>query len=143
VKKGTDVPRNAALVVKAPGLAEHHQFAGLTAFGRIEATREIDGEIKTEVRIYALSFVPKPAELLRIARTHWQIENGLHWELDVVMGEDKNRSRKDNAAQNIAVMRRLALNVARSDTSKGSLAGKLRRAGWNEKYLLTLLGQTR
>jgi hypothetical protein len=59
------------------------------------------------------------------------------------MGEDKNRSRKDNAAQNIAVMRRLALNVARSDTSKGSLAGKLRRAGWNEKYLLTLLGQTR
>ena len=61
----------------------------------------------------------------------------------MVTGEDKSRSRKDNAAQNIAVMRRLALNVARSDTAKGSLAGKLRRAGWNEEYLLNLLGQTR
>jgi predicted transposase YbfD/YdcC len=137
------VEKRRAIVVKAPGLAAHHEFAGLTAFGRIEATRSIDGELKTEVRIYALSFAPKPAELLRIARTHWQIENGLHWELDVVMGEDRNRSRKDNAAQNIAVMRRLALNVARSDTTKGSLAGKLRRAGWNEEYLLLLLGQTR
>jgi predicted transposase YbfD/YdcC len=137
------VEKRRATVVKAPGLAAHHEFAGLTAFGRIEATRSIDGEVKTEVRIYTLSFVPTPAALLRIARTHWQIENGLHWELDVVMGEDKSRSRKDNAAQNIAVMRRLALNVARGDTTKGSLAGKLRRAGWNEEYLLNLLGQTR
>ncbi len=75
----SSVEKRRATVVKAPGLAAHHELAGLTAFGRIEATRSIDGEVKTEVRIYTLSFVPKPAELLRIARTHWQIENGLHW----------------------------------------------------------------
>ena len=135
--------KRTAVVVAVPKLGAYHEFPGLKAVGRIVATRQIGNVIETQTRYYALSFIPAPEELQRIARTHWQIENGLHWELDVVMGEDRSRSRKDNAAQGIAVIRRLALNVARRDQAKGSLAGKLRRAGWNEAYLLELLSQTR
>ena len=69
--------------------------------------------------------------------------HALHWQLDVSFGEDAARNRKDNGPANIAVLRRLALNVARADQTKGSLAGKLRQAGWNDHFLLKLLGQTR
>lgn len=67
----------------------------------------------------------------------------LHWELDVVVAEDAASNRKDHGPQNLAVLRRLVLNVARADKTKGSLAGKLRRAAWDEDYLVNLLAQTR
>lgn len=137
------VETRRAVVIEAPGIAEHHEFPGLEAFGRIEAVREINGKRETETRIYALSKEMLPDELLRVARAHWQIENALHWELDVVMGEDAARNRKDNGPENLAVLRRLALNVARADTSKGSLSAKLKRAGWDEDFLLKLLGHMR
>jgi len=81
--------------------------------------------------------------LLRVARAHWGIENTLHWELEVVVAEDAASNRKDHGPQNLAVLRRLVLNVARADKTKGSLAGKLRRAAWDEDYLVNLLAQTR
>lgn len=84
-----------------------------------------------------------PQALLDTARAHWQIENALHWQLDVSFGEDAARNRKDNAPANIAVLRRRALDVARLDQSKGSLTTKLKRAGWNDAFLLKLLGHMR
>ena len=131
------------IVVAAPGLAKHHDFIGLKAFGRIEATREIDGKIETDVRIFALSRVWSAEEVLATARAHWQIENALHWELDVAFREDAARNRCDHGPANIAVIRRRALDVARRDTSKGSLTEKLKRAGWNNAFLLQLLGHMR
>jgi predicted transposase YbfD/YdcC len=132
-----------ASVVTAKGLAEHHGFLGLKAFGRIEATRTIDGKTESDVRIFALSRVMKPAELIATVREHWQIENGLHWQLDVAIREDGARNRKDNAPANIAVLRRRALDVARADTSKGSMPEKIKRAGWDHDFLLKLLHQMR
>jgi len=73
-----------AIVVNAGDLGQYHEFAGLKAFGRIESVREIDGKRETDVRIFALSKRLEPAELLRTARAHWQIENAQHWELDIV-----------------------------------------------------------
>ena len=83
-------------------------------------------------------------DVLRIVRTHWTIENSLHWPLDVVLDEDLARNRKDNAPANLAVLRRLALNVARAhpDTTI-SLRLKLKRAGWNDAFLFELLGHMR
>jgi predicted transposase YbfD/YdcC len=132
-----------AVVVEAKGLAEYHEFPGLTAFGRIEATRVIDGKIETDVRIFVLSRKLTPKALLETARDHWHIENRLHWQLDVSFGEDAARNRKDNGPANIAVIRRRALDVARLDQRKGSLTAKLKRAGWNDEYLLNLLSQMR
>jgi predicted transposase YbfD/YdcC len=131
------------VVVGAKGLAEHHEFPGLKAFGRIVATREIDGKTTTDVRIFALSRMLSPQALLKTARAHWQIENALHWQLDVSFGEDAARNRKDNGPANIAVLRRRALDVARLDQSKGSLTAKLKRAGCNDDFMLKLLSQMR
>ncbi|MGH7810631.1 MAG: ISAs1 family transposase [Candidatus Binatia bacterium] len=132
-----------AVVVGAEDLGEYHEFTGLKAFGYIESIREIDGKRQAETRFFALSKKFKPGELLHIVREHWQIENGQHWHLDVVLREDDMRTRKDHGPANIAVLRRLALNVVRADPSKGSLSAKIKRAGWNENFLLKLLGQTR
>ena len=129
------------VVVEAKGLAAHHEFPGLKAFGRVTATREIDGEITTDVRIFALSRKLTPAKLLETARAHWQIENALHWQLDVSFGEDAARNRKDHGPANIAVLRRRALDVARLDPNKGSLTTKLKRAGWNHDIMLEMLGR--
>ena len=132
-----------AVVVAASDLASHHEFTGLKAVGMIESTRSIDGKIQAFVHYFALSRRFKPAELLRIKREHWGIENRLHWQLDVVLDEDMSRTRKDHGPDNLAMLRRLALNVARADKSKGSLAGKLRKCAWNDDALLKMLGQMR
>jgi predicted transposase YbfD/YdcC len=130
-------------VVEAPGFADRHDFPGLKAFGRIEATRAVDGDIVTDVRIFALSRELSPEALLKTVRAHWDIENGLHWQLDVTLREDAARNRKDNGPANIAVLRRRALDVARRDTSKGSLSIKIKRAGWDHDFLLHMLRQMR
>ena len=128
-----------ATVVSAKSLADHHEFPGLKAFGRIEATREVDGNVSSETRWFALSWQPEPDILLAIVRDHWGIENALHWQLDVSFREDAARNRKDNAPGNIAVLRRRALDVVRQDTSKSSLSIKLKRAGWDEGFLRSIL----
>ncbi len=132
-----------AVVVAAGVLGAHHEFAGLKAIGMIESTRMIDGKTQTFVHYFALSRRFKPAELLRIKREHWGIENRLHWQLDVVLDEDMSRTRKDNGPENLAIRRRLALNIARADKSKGSLAGKLRKCAWNDDALVGMLSQMR
>ena len=137
------IETRVAVVVEAKGMAEHHEFAGLKAFGRIESTRKTDGKTETEVRFYALSRKLTPQELLATARAHWQIENALHWQLDVAFREDAARNRKDNGPANIAVLRRRALDTARLDQSKGSLATKLKRAGWDDHFMLRLLSHMR
>jgi hypothetical protein len=74
-------------------------------------------------------------------RGHWSIENKLHWVLDVQFGEDQCRARTGYADQNMAALRRLALNLLKRETTKkSSLKGKLKIAGWNESYLLHVLG---
>lgn len=131
--------RRTAVVVPAKGLAENHDFPGLKAFGRIEATREINGSITSETRYFALSWKPTPDVLIETVRSHWAIENALHWQLDVSFREDAARNRKHNGPGNIAVLRRRALDVVRRDTSKGSLSIKLKRAGWDDNFLRKLL----
>ena len=68
-------------------------------------------------------------------RGYWGIENSLHWVLDVTMKEDRTRNRKDNGSENLALLRRFALNLARLELSKGSMKGKLKRAGWDNQFL--------
>jgi len=77
----------------------------------VEASREIDGKAATACRYYALSKPPAAARFLDVARAHWHLENRLHWVLDVVMGEGQSRARKGNAPENLARLRRFALNI--------------------------------
>jgi len=125
-------------VISPKGLAEHHDFPGLKAFGRIESRRETGGIVQTETRHFALSWLPAPEVSMATVRAHWEIENALHWQPDVSFREDAARNRKDNGPANIAILRRRALDIARRDTSKGSLSIKLKRVGWSDAFLLSL-----
>ena len=90
-------------MVSAKGLAEHHEFPGLQAFGRIGSRRETDGKVQTETRHFALSSVPAPAVFRTTVRAHRETRNALHWQLDVSFREDAARNRKDNGPTNIAM----------------------------------------
>jgi predicted transposase YbfD/YdcC len=126
-----------AIVAPVKEMAEKHNFPGLKAVARITSKR---GRDKTVQRYFLLTQRYTPAELLRIVREHWGIENVLHWTLDVVLDEDQTRSRKDHAPANLAILRRLALNIARAHPdTKTSLRGKLKRAAWDDSFLVDML----
>ena len=133
--------KRRALVVPVKDMEKMHNFPGLKAVARISSKR---GNDKAVERYFLMSQNYSRTEVLRIVRTHWTIENGLHWPLDVILDEDLARNRKDNGPANLAVLRRLALNVARAhpDTTT-SLRLKLKRAGWNDAFLFELLGYMR
>lgn len=134
----------AATVLPVPeDWPERFRFAGLKAVARIDSLRGCGLKEETQTRYFALSRLFKPQQVLDVVRAHWTIENGQHWVLDVVMDEDRARARKDNAAENLALLRRLALNILRADTDKTSVRGKIKKAGWHDHYLLTLLAQMR
>ena len=126
-----------AIVTPVKDMAEKHNFPGLKAVARITSKRGSDTAVQ---RYFLLTQRPTPAQLLRIVRQHWGIENVLHWTLDVVLDEDQARSRKDHAPENLAVLRRLALNIARAHPdTKTSLRGKLKRAAWDDGFLVDML----
>jgi predicted transposase YbfD/YdcC len=130
----------AALVVPAKDM----DFPGLAAVARVETHRKTNGVPEPVIVRYFLLSSLLPAErVLVIARTHWGIENQLHWVLDVDLGEDAARSRKDNAPQNLALLRKLALNILRQHPDKGSIKGKIKRAGWDDAFLCSLLAHMR
>jgi predicted transposase YbfD/YdcC len=89
---------------------------------------------------YLSSLPPQAARLMHAIRTHWGIENSLHWVLDVAFGEDDCRVRKDHAPQNLATLRKLTLNLLRQDTkTKCGIKGRRKISGWNEDYMLRIL----
>ena len=80
-----------------------------------------------------------PDRLNDVARSHWGVENRLHWRLDVVMNENQDRSRLGNGPHNLSVLRHIAINVMQIEREMGSLRGKIKRAGWDDAYLTRLL----
>jgi len=123
--------------------ADRHRWEGLRSVGVVESLRDSDGIVKTERR-YFLASLPRGApRFARAVRSHWGVENQLHWVLDVQFGEDQSRARAGFAAENLASLRRLALNLLKRETTKKrGIRGKQKNAGWNHRYLLRLLGVT-
>jgi len=121
------------------GLRE--RWPGLASGACIESQRHIGDKRETDTR-YVISSLPAEAKrILHAVRTHWGVENGLHWCLDVTFGEDASAIRLRNAAHNFSFLRRLALNLFRADTSrKLSLPKKRKTAAWNPGYLAHVLG---
>jgi hypothetical protein len=90
-------------------------------------------------RVYICSRRGNAAELGSAIRGHWGIENGLHWVLDVIFREDDSRLKDRTAAENLGMLRRVAVSLLRQGPSKGSVSGKLRRAAWDDEFRLHLL----
>lgn len=104
----------------------------------MESERHIGDEITKEVRHFIGSIAPDPKLWAHATRSHWGIENDLHWRLDVVFREDDSRVRKGHADENLAVLRHMALNLLTQEqsTKRGTLT-KRRRAGWDDTLSLT------
>lgn len=132
--------RTASVSTDIKTLCEVHRWPGLKAIGRVVRVRECtDGKTSTETAYYLLSAALTPERFNEVVRSHWAVENALHWRLDVVMNEDQNRTRLGHGPHNMALMRHMALNVLQKDPTKGSLRGKFKRAGWNEAYMVSLI----
>jgi predicted transposase YbfD/YdcC len=120
--------------------ADLGQWQGLRSVGVVESTREIDGEKTVERRYYLASLSLDVALFARAVRSHWGVENKVHWVMEVCFGEDQSRARTGYAAENLATLRRRALNpLKRATTQRRGIKGKQRNAGWDHAYLLRLL----
>ena len=108
--------------------------------------RQIKGKpLSLEQRNYIASRNLAPAEVAEAVRSHWGIENQLHWVLDVTMKEDASTFRKDNAPENLSLLKKIVLNLLRMDTTdkvKSSLRLKRKRAAWDNELRRRLLGLT-
>jgi len=134
--------RRRVSVIACP--AQAPPFPGLAAFARIEAERTGDNsKIDTDIRYLCLSKRLSPRRVLETIRAHWSVENQLHWQLDVVFEEDRARTRKNYAPQNIAVIRRMALDILRTHPIERSIARKMKLANWSQEFFFELFAHMR
>lgn len=121
-------------------MEDQADWAKLTSIGMVQSTREVKGETSQETRYY-LNSLPSDAKIFANAvRSHWGIENSLHWILDVAFREDESRIRKDYAPENFSILRRIALNLLKKETSlKAGIKIKRNKAGWDNGYLTKVL----
>ncbi len=136
------IEERVARVADAAWLAERHpHWKGLRSIAAITARRtdKKTGETSAETRLYIASLPPDPQRLLGACRSHWSIENNLHWQLDVTFREDECRTRKDYAGINLAMMRHAALNLLKREPSKIPIKRKRLKAAINQHFRTTVL----
>jgi predicted transposase YbfD/YdcC len=127
--------RRASIIAKP---ADAPAFPGLTAVGRIETERHAKGKLAKSVHYVVLSKRLSPQRMLEVTRTHWSVENQLHWPLDVVFNEDDARTRKDCGPQNLAVLRRIAIDILQAHPDNRSVGRKMKLAAWNKEFFYEL-----
>jgi predicted transposase YbfD/YdcC len=121
-------------------LPQSEEWKDLTSVGMVFRQTERGGKSTEEMCFYLSSLPPKVNKFAELVRGHWGIENQLHWSLDVTFSEDASRVRKDRGPENLAIFRRLALSILKSDTTDDDwLRGKRNRAGWNDDFLMQIL----
>jgi predicted transposase YbfD/YdcC len=122
---------------------EYHRYdwPGLTSLAQVISERTVRGKTTTETRYYISSLSGSAEEILSAARSHWQIENSLHWVLDIAFREDESRVRIGHAQENLSAVRKLALTLLRQEPSgQGGIKSRRLQAGWDDEYLLAVVG---
>ena len=117
-------------------------WSGLCAVARVTAIRRVGAQDPTTTTRYYLTSLPgNAATIAHAVRSHWGIENQVHWVLDVAFREDESRARMGHSAENLALIRKLALNLLRLEpTRKHGIKASRLRAGWDTDYLRRVLG---
>lgn len=120
--------------------AQWRQWPGLRLFGMVESERRIGDQVSLERRYYISTLANDAQRFGHAVRTHWSIENSLHWVLDMVFREDESRVRIGHASENMAVLRHMALSLLQQEkTAKVGIQTKRLKAGWDNKYLAKVL----
>jgi predicted transposase YbfD/YdcC len=116
------------------------EWANLTSLVKLLTVRSTPQKTEITIRYFISSWTASAQAFLKRIREHWQIENGLHWVLDIAFREDESRIRKDHAPQNMATLRHLALNLLKQEQSiRVGIAAKRKMAGWDDAHLLKVL----
>ncbi|MDA0821351.1 MAG: ISAs1 family transposase, partial [Proteobacteria bacterium] len=120
-------------------LDEAEGWVGAASVIEVERERHVGGEVTSETQYYLSSLPVAPVQVAETIRSHWGVENQVHWVLDVTFKEDECRIRRNHGAENMGMIRRFCMNLARVNTTKNSLRGKLKNAGWNDAFRTELL----
>ncbi len=123
-----------------PGAAP---MPGLATLACVEAERSVDGRTGRSTRYYLSSARLSPERFAETVRAHWAIENSLHWVLDVTFDEDRARNRNDNGPENLAILRKLTLNLLRTARPNLSIRRKRKRSGWSDAFAKSVIAQMR
>ncbi len=139
--RGRIETRKCEVITNLEFLDDISGWKGLKSIVKITSTREIKEKKSVEERFYISSLLDQAENYNSYIRQHWGVENSLHWTLDMTFGEDYQRKRKDKAAQNFSLIQKFALNILKKDNSvKASLKNKRLMAGWDDEYLMKILG---
>ena len=120
-------------------LQERHNWPGLQGVAMVESRREIDARVEHETRFYITSLGLPADKLASAIRSHWAVENSLHWVMDMVFRDDECRVRKDHAPANFTTLKHIALNLTRRAPSKDSLRLKRKVAAWDDDFLASII----
>lgn len=126
-------------VSQLPPLHRHSQWLGLTSVVMVRSQRQLWNKTTTEVRFYISSLEADAQQHNRVIRSHWSIENSLHWVLDVTFNEDASRIRQGYAAENLGLLRRLSINLLKREPSRQSLKMKRYQASMDNHFLMKIL----
>jgi len=121
------------------GVPRSALWKAMNMIGMVESTRESDGKVSRETRFFIGSIGSGVADFARAVRSHWGVENDLHWALDVALREDDCRVRETQARENLAVLRHIAMSRLKNDSTKLGIKTKRLKAGWADAYLEKLL----
>jgi predicted transposase YbfD/YdcC len=131
--------RTTTVIHNIEWLQQRHNWPGLKAVVMVESRREISGEIEPETRYYVTSLVMLAHLLGPVVRSHWAIENSLHWVMDMIFRDDECRVRTDHAPANFTTIKHIAHNLLRRPCIKQSLRGRRKSAAWDDDFLASLV----
>jgi predicted transposase YbfD/YdcC len=133
--------RTTTVIHDVAWLQQRHNWPGLNAVVVVDSTRETADKIERETRFYITSLVLAACLLGPIVRSHWAIENSLHWVLDMIFRDDECRVRTDHAPANFTTIKHMAHNLIRKDPQKASLRLKRKIAAWDDDFLVGLIAR--
>jgi predicted transposase YbfD/YdcC len=131
--------RTTTVIHDVEWLRKRHDWPGLNAVAIVESTRELGGKIEKETRYYITSLVMLAHLLGPVIRSHWAIENSLHWVMDMVFRDDECRVRTNHAPANFTTIKHMAYNLLRRPSGKDSFRVRRKVAGWDDEFLASLL----
>ena len=131
--------RTTTVIHDVDWLQERHDWPGMKAVVMVESTREIKGVIEHDTRFYITSLIMLAHLLGPVIRSHWAIENSLHWVMDMVFRDDECRVRTNHAPANFTTIKHMAHNLLRRPSGKDSFRLRRKVAGWDDEFLASLV----